>query len=124
MTTDADAMVILANSIDLLSAALEHIAEAFSNTSTISPGGPPAASGPPTAAGPSGPPGGSNGGEKSRQQKMAGKVYALCKKNNADMAEAMWRAAGRDMGGDSRTLSEAELIEILDGFKAWGQAWS
>lgn len=120
MTTDADAIVILANSMDLLSAAIEHLAE------KITPGGPQPASVPQPpgspAGPPAGPPGGSNGGEKTLQQKMAGKVYALCKKNNVDMADAMWRAAGRDMGGDSRKLSEAELSEVLDGFKNWG--WS
>lgn len=121
MTTDADSRVILANSIDLLAQAIDRLAEA----QQVSPqGAPPSGPGHPPAT-PSGPPGapvGGNGGkpEKTRQEKMAAKVYALCKQNNWDMADAMARATGRDMGADSRVLSEADLGAVLDGFAQWG----
>jgi hypothetical protein len=110
MTSDADSRVILANSIDLLAQAIDRLADAR----TAAPGQPGPPSGPPSA-----PPAG-NGREKTTQEKMAAKVYALCKQNNWDMADAMTRATGRDMGADSRKLSEADLGAVLDGFKGWG----
>jgi hypothetical protein len=112
MTTDADSRVILANAIDHLADSIDHMAVASQARALPSQAQPPAPS-------PAGPPGGQANG-KTTQQKMAGKVFAICKQNSWDMQDAMTRAAGRDLGGDSRTLSEADLRVVLDGFKEWG----
>ena len=123
MTTDPDSRVILANAIDRLADSLDHLAVA-SQALTITPGGPqsavlPQPSGAPIGP-PAGPPGGNDRPAKTRQEKMAAKVYALCKTQNWDMADAMARATGRgDLGADSRQLSEADLAAVLDGFKQW-----
>lgn len=116
MTTDADAMVILANSIDLLSAALEHIAE------KITPGGAPAPAQPPVppSGPPSAPPGGVPKGEKTTQQKRGGLIWGQCKDHNVSVVQAAESAGLVGLDADARKWSDANQQHVLDAMRDWG----
>ena len=101
--------------------ALNRIAAALERLS-VSPGGAPLSAPPLTSGSPSGaappPPGGQSDDTKT---KMGKKVFAICKQQNWDIADVGLRATGRDIGGDSRTWSQADLTKVLDTMKKdWG----
>ena len=57
---------------------------------------------------------------------MGKKVFAICKQQNWDIADVGLRATGRDIGGDSRTWSQADLTKVLDTMKeglGCGMTW-
>jgi hypothetical protein len=119
----------LENAVKVLAAQLGNLADSINHLAVASqaartppgaakpPAGPP---GPPMpTAGQGGPPAGVSG-EKTTQQKMGAKVYAICKQNNWDIADVGQRATGRPIGADSRRWTVEELGAVLDAMKEWG----
>jgi hypothetical protein len=79
---------------------------------TVPPGAPmpPVAGGPPAA----------KGGDKTREQKMGAKVFAICKQNDWDIASVAAQITGHPMAADSRTWTAVDLGKVLDQFSEWG----
>jgi len=110
-----NAILILAREIGRLADAMDHLAvasQAFRVPAQAAPG----PAGP--RAGASGPPGQLSG--PSVEEKMGKKVFAICKGQGWDIADIGQRATGRDIGGDSRKWTRADLAKVLDTLKEWG----
>lgn len=116
MTSDADSRVILASSIDLLAAAIEHLAE----TRQVSPGGAPIQ--PPPQGSPTGqrvaPPGGN--GEKTIQQKRGGLIWGQCKDHGVSVTTAAETIGLVGLPADARKWSDSDQQAVLDAMKDWG----
>ena len=110
------ATLTLASAIACLAESLDHAAASL-QALKLPAGAPSTTSGPPVASG--GLPGPS---QKTPQQKMSGKVFAICKTNGWSIGEIGQRALGKPMADDSRTWSIEELKQTLDQLAEWGFA--
>ena len=101
--------------------ALVRIAKALENLGSFpasAPSAPPGASGPP--GGGALPSGGPPAPQRSSEEKMSGKVFAVCKAHGWDVQDVGRRATGRELAKDSRQWSRDDLMAVLDKFKEWG----
>jgi hypothetical protein len=112
-TTTANAILVLAASVDRIADALAAntaaLQAARTGRATAPPAGPPSGPPPASAAKP----------EKTTEQKMAGKVWGICKDNDWNQAEICGGILGFPVP-DTRKLSRAQLATILNQFAEWG----